>query len=176
MMDPTDVIVAPPVAEAIVARRPVVALETTLVTHGFPHPEGLEIAAELEAAVAAGGAQPATIGIIDGRIRVGLERAELERLLLIRLFQETPTCCDRLPPAIVLRAATPAPAAPLMRRDLRLARRRSCNTRPPRHDRAGLGTQRGSRIPMRRRRFSARCRREQAAEAQPAPCGRRGRL
>lgn len=70
-MDPTDVIVAPPVSEAIVARRPVVALETTLVTHGFPHLEGLEIAMELEAAVAAGGAQPATIGIVDGRIRVG---------------------------------------------------------------------------------------------------------
>ena len=62
------------------ARRPVVALETTLVTHGFPHPEGLKVAAELEAAVAAGGAQPATIGIVDGRIRVGLDPAELERL------------------------------------------------------------------------------------------------
>jgi pseudouridine-5'-phosphate glycosidase len=57
-----------------------VALETTLVTHGFPHPEGLEIAAELEATVAAGGAQPATIGIVDGRICVGLGHAELERL------------------------------------------------------------------------------------------------
>jgi pseudouridylate synthase len=80
MSDPTDVIVAPPVAEALIARRPVVALETTLVTHGFPHPEGLEIAAELEAAVAAGGAQPATIGIVDGRIRVGLGSSELEQL------------------------------------------------------------------------------------------------
>jgi pseudouridine-5'-phosphate glycosidase len=66
------------------ARRPVVALETTLVTHGFPHPEGLRIAAELEAAVAAEGAQPATIGIIDGRIRVGLGQAELERLATCR--------------------------------------------------------------------------------------------
>src|SRR2546425_6950893 len=80
MTDPTEVIVAPPVAEALMARRPVVALETTLVTHGFPHPEGLRIAAELEAAVAAEGAQPATSGIVDGRIRVGLGQAELERL------------------------------------------------------------------------------------------------
>jgi pseudouridylate synthase len=80
MTYPTDILVAPPVAEALKARRPVVALETTLVTHGFAHPEGLEVALELEAAVAAAGAQPATIGIVDGRIRVGLTRAELERL------------------------------------------------------------------------------------------------
>jgi pseudouridine-5'-phosphate glycosidase len=80
MKDPTDVSVAPAVAEALAARRPVVALETTLVTHGLPHPEGLEIAAELEAAVSAEGAQPATIGVVDGRIRVGLDHAELERL------------------------------------------------------------------------------------------------
>lgn len=80
MNDPTDVSIAPAVAEALTARRPVVALETTLVTHGFPHPEGLEIAAELEAAVSAAGAQPATVGIVDGEIRVGVSHAELERL------------------------------------------------------------------------------------------------
>jgi pseudouridylate synthase len=84
MRDSTDVMVAPAVAEALEARRPVVALETTLVTHGFPHPEGLEIAVELEAAVADEGAQPATIGIVDGRIRVGLDRSELERLATCR--------------------------------------------------------------------------------------------
>jgi pseudouridine-5'-phosphate glycosidase len=80
MRDSTELVVAPPVAEALAAARPVVALETTLVTHGFPHPEGLRIAAELEAAVAAEGAQPATIGIVDGRIRVGLGPADLEQL------------------------------------------------------------------------------------------------
>jgi pseudouridylate synthase len=80
MSDPTDIIVSPRVAEALRTRRPVVALETTLVTHGFPHPDGLTIAAELEAAVAAAGAHPATIGIVDGRIHVGLGHAELERL------------------------------------------------------------------------------------------------
>lgn len=84
MKDPAELIVAPPIAEALMARRPVVALETTLVTHGFPHPEGLRIAAELEAVVAAEGAQPATIGIVDGRIRVGLGQADLERLATCR--------------------------------------------------------------------------------------------
>jgi pseudouridine-5'-phosphate glycosidase len=77
---PSHILVAPEVAEAITARRPVVALETTLVTHGFPHPKGLEVSAKLEAAVAAEGAGPATIGIIDGRIRVGLDRPSLEYL------------------------------------------------------------------------------------------------
>ena len=80
MMSPADALIASPVADALMARRPVVALETTLITHGFPHPEGLRIAAELEAAVAAAGAQPATIGIVDGRIRVGLNHTELEQL------------------------------------------------------------------------------------------------
>jgi pseudouridylate synthase len=72
--------VSPRVADAIAAGRGVVALETTLVTHGLPSPVGCEVALALEAAVAAGGAEPATIGIIDGQVRVGLERAELERL------------------------------------------------------------------------------------------------
>jgi pseudouridine-5'-phosphate glycosidase len=74
------IVVAQPVAEAIAARRPVVALETTLVTHGFPHPKGVEISAKLEAAVAAEGARPATIGIVDGQIRVGLDPSEVEQL------------------------------------------------------------------------------------------------
>jgi pseudouridine-5'-phosphate glycosidase len=57
-----------------------VALETTLVTHGLPRPEGLAAALELEAEVTAGGAQPATIGVLEGQARVGLTRAELEGL------------------------------------------------------------------------------------------------
>jgi pseudouridine-5'-phosphate glycosidase len=72
--------ISPRVAEAIAAGRAVVALETTLVTHGLPSPEGFEVAIALEAAVAEGGAEPATIGIIDGQVRVGLDRAELDRL------------------------------------------------------------------------------------------------
>jgi pseudouridine-5'-phosphate glycosidase len=74
------VVVAPHVAEALAAHRPVVALETTLVTHGLPYPEGLSAAAELEAEVRAAGAVPATIGVLEGRARVGLSAGELERL------------------------------------------------------------------------------------------------
>lgn len=65
---------------AVFARRPVVALETTLLTHGLPPPEGLEVARELEDAVRSEGAEPATIGVLDGRIHVGLDDALLERL------------------------------------------------------------------------------------------------
>jgi len=72
--------VAAPVVKALRARRAVVALETTLVTHGLPHPEGLAAALALEAEVTAAGAQPATIGVLEGRALVGLTRAELERL------------------------------------------------------------------------------------------------
>jgi pseudouridine-5'-phosphate glycosidase len=68
------------VARAVKARRPVVALETTLVTHGFPSPEGLHMAAEMEEVVRNGGAVPATIGVLEGRLRVGLTADELQRL------------------------------------------------------------------------------------------------
>jgi pseudouridine-5'-phosphate glycosidase len=67
------------VREALDAGRPVVALETTLVAHGFPTPEGVAVGLESEAAVRAAGAVPATIGVLDGRVQVGLEREELER-------------------------------------------------------------------------------------------------
>jgi pseudouridine-5'-phosphate glycosidase len=68
------------VAAAIAARRPMVALETTLVTHGLPQPAGVETAMLLEAEVRRSGATPVTIGILDGAIRLGMTRAELERL------------------------------------------------------------------------------------------------
>ena len=68
------------VAEALAARAPVVALESTIITHGMPFPQNLETARMLEAAVRAQGATPATIAVIDGRLKVGLTGAELERL------------------------------------------------------------------------------------------------
>lgn len=68
------------VARVLAARGPVVALETTVVTHGLPHPEGLRVAAELEDDVRAAGATPATIGLLDGQVRVGLSAGELARL------------------------------------------------------------------------------------------------
>jgi pseudouridine-5'-phosphate glycosidase len=67
------------VAAALEERTPVVALETTLVAHGFPAPEGIEVGQASEAAVRAAGAIPATIGVLDGAIRVGLDAGELER-------------------------------------------------------------------------------------------------
>lgn len=71
---------AEPVAEAIAKGAPVVALESTIVTHGMPYPANLETARAVEADVRAAGAVPATIAVLDGTIRVGLDDAALERL------------------------------------------------------------------------------------------------
>ena len=68
------------VAAALAGRRPVVALESTIISHGMPWPRNLETARRVEATIRAAGAVPATIAVLDGRIRVGLGRAELERL------------------------------------------------------------------------------------------------
>src|SRR2546422_3774752 len=68
------------VKAALAKRRPVVGLETTLVTHGLPQPQGVEIASELESLVVAAGATPATIGVLDGKVRIGLTLDELHRL------------------------------------------------------------------------------------------------
>ncbi len=59
---------------------PIVALESAVITHGLPHPQNLEIARDMEADVRAEGAQPATVALLDGKIRVGLAPADLERL------------------------------------------------------------------------------------------------
>jgi len=67
------------VATALAERRPVVALETTLVSHGFSGGRGLTVAVESERRVRAAGAVPATAGILDGAIHIGLSSAELER-------------------------------------------------------------------------------------------------
>ena len=67
------------VAEALARHRPVVALETTLVSHGFSEGRGLAAAVESERRVREAGATPATVGVIDGAIHIGLTKAELER-------------------------------------------------------------------------------------------------
>ncbi len=67
------------VQTALAEERAVVALETTLVAHGFPAPDGVETGLASEAAVRTSGAVPATIGVLDGQIRIGLGLAELER-------------------------------------------------------------------------------------------------
>jgi pseudouridylate synthase len=67
------------VADEVREARAVVALETTLIAHGFPPGDGIAVGLEAEHRVRAAGAVPATVGVIDGEIRVGLTAAELER-------------------------------------------------------------------------------------------------
>jgi pseudouridine-5'-phosphate glycosidase len=71
--------VTPEVQAALEEGRAVVALETTLVAHGFPAPAGIEVGLASESAVRAAGAVPATVGVLDGRIVIGLTATELER-------------------------------------------------------------------------------------------------
>jgi pseudouridine-5'-phosphate glycosidase len=74
-------VVAPEVTSALAEGRPVVALESTLISHGLPFPQNLEVAAASEAAVrATPGAVPATVAVRDGRLLVGLDAAALEAL------------------------------------------------------------------------------------------------
>ena len=70
----------PEVEQALAAKKPVVALESTIVTHGMPFPENLETALAVEEEVRAAGAIPATIAVMEGQIRIGLDRAALEAL------------------------------------------------------------------------------------------------
>lgn len=78
MDDPVDV--AEEVRAAVAAGRPVVALESTILTHGLPRPRNLEVARAAEAGLRAAGVVPATIGVVDGRPTVGLTGAQLARL------------------------------------------------------------------------------------------------
>jgi pseudouridine-5'-phosphate glycosidase len=73
-------VVAPEVAEAIAAGGSVVALESTLISHGLPYPDNVDVARASQAAVRAAGAVPATVAIRDGRVLVGLSNADLEAL------------------------------------------------------------------------------------------------
>ena len=68
------------VSAAKQAGKPIVALESTIISHGLPRPRNLEVAREVEAIVRAAGAVPATIALIDGVVHVGLESQELERI------------------------------------------------------------------------------------------------
>ncbi|MDM0112833.1 pseudouridine-5'-phosphate glycosidase [Variovorax sp. J22R133] len=71
---------SPAVAAARAAGRPVVALESTIIAHGMPYPENVRTAREVEAIIRQLGAEPATIAVMDGRIRIGLSDDELELL------------------------------------------------------------------------------------------------
>lgn len=74
------VVIAEPVRDQLHSGGPVVALESTLITHGLPWPQNLECARSAEQAVITNGAVPATIAIIDGQIRVGIDDTVIERL------------------------------------------------------------------------------------------------
>ncbi|WP_370229404.1 pseudouridine-5'-phosphate glycosidase [Cognatishimia sp.] len=68
------------VAAAKAAGKPIVALESTIITHGMPYPQNIEVARQVEATVRAEGAVPATIAILDGELLIGLTDAQLEQL------------------------------------------------------------------------------------------------
>jgi pseudouridine-5'-phosphate glycosidase len=72
--------IAPEVAEALISSQPVVALESTIISHGMPYPKNVETAAAVEQAVREVGAVPATIAVSGGRLKVGLSADEIERL------------------------------------------------------------------------------------------------
>jgi pseudouridine-5'-phosphate glycosidase len=77
---PDAPVLSPEVADALAAGRPVVALESTLLAHGLPRPENRAAADQVEDAVRAGGAVPATIAVLDGVPHVGLTPAEADRV------------------------------------------------------------------------------------------------
>ena len=79
MTDP-QLEVTPEVADALAAGRPVVALESTIISHGMPYPDNVAMAREVEQIVRDGGATPATIAVLNGRPKIGLDADELELL------------------------------------------------------------------------------------------------
>jgi pseudouridylate synthase len=97
--------VAPEVAEALQAGEAVVALESTIVSHGLPRPQNAEIARQIEAAVREGGAVPATIALVDGDVRIGLDDAALEA---IATRDDVVKCSSRDLPIAAARGATGA--------------------------------------------------------------------
>jgi len=88
------------VAEALAQGRPVVALESALISHGLPYPANLETALAMEAAVRDSGAVPATIAVLQGRIVVGLSQPEIEYLAAVP--RERVRKCSRRDLAIAL--------------------------------------------------------------------------
>ncbi|NYS48931.1 pseudouridine-5'-phosphate glycosidase [Streptococcus danieliae] len=72
--------IAPEVAQALAEGKPVVALESTIISHGMPYPQNVEMAQTVEAIIREEGAVPATIAIMDGKYKIGLSAADLERL------------------------------------------------------------------------------------------------
>lgn len=72
--------ISPEVSKALKDKAPIVALESTIISHGMPYPENIETAMILENIIRENGAVPATIAILDGKLKIGLTRADLEFL------------------------------------------------------------------------------------------------
>lgn len=79
-MEDVKLRISPRIQGALDADRPVVALESTVITHGLPRPENLQLATDLEAEVRGAGAEPATVGVLAGELVIGLEPAEIRAL------------------------------------------------------------------------------------------------
>jgi pseudouridine-5'-phosphate glycosidase len=75
-----DILIAPEVEQALMEMRPVVALESTIISHGLPYPDNISAARQIEQAVRENGSVPATIAILNGKILVGLNDAQLDVL------------------------------------------------------------------------------------------------
>ena len=95
--------VAPEVREALAAGRPVVALESTIISHGMPYPKNVETALLVEQTIRDNGAVPATIAVIGGRLKAGLSRDEIE--YLGRAGRSVAKASRRDLPALVARGA-----------------------------------------------------------------------
>jgi pseudouridylate synthase len=93
------------VSDALDAGRPVVALESTLIAHGLPRPENLDIALGIEEAVREDGAVPATIAVVEGMVRIGLDRAGHEA---IAAGEDVAKCSARDLPVVMARRVTGA--------------------------------------------------------------------
>jgi len=75
-----NILISPKITTALDLGAPIVALESTVITHGLPHPQNLELARDMEKQVHDFGATPATVALLDGKIRIGLSDKELVRL------------------------------------------------------------------------------------------------
>ncbi|MDH3943354.1 MAG: pseudouridine-5'-phosphate glycosidase [Anaerolineae bacterium] len=75
-----ELLYSPEVGNALSDGAPIVALESTVITHGLPHPDNLQLALDMQKVVRANGATPATIAVLDGRLHVGLEAGQIETL------------------------------------------------------------------------------------------------
>lgn len=98
--------IATEVSDALAARRAVVALESTIISHGMPYPRNVETAMAVEATVRAGGAIPATIAVMNGKLKVGLSADEIESLG--KLGMDAIKCSRRDLPFVVARKMTGA--------------------------------------------------------------------